>query len=232
MALPSISTPEFITKVPSTGEEIKYRPFLVKEEKLLLMAMEGKDQNEIQNAVQKILTNCILTPIDVSKLATFDIEYLFLQLRSKSVGEVIQIKIGHSDESECTHRSEVSVNVDDVQVKGEVQDGKIMLTDDIGIVLRYPNMTDIQAVSGEDTGSLFKIVYRCIDYVFDKEQVYNDFSETEFEEWMETLNQNQFQKISEYFNSVPRLSHEIEWTCKQCGKKDKITLEGLQSFFT
>ena len=231
MALPNISTPEFITNIPSTGEEIKYRPFLVKEEKLLLMAMEGKDQKEIQNSVQKILINCILTPIDINKLATFDIEYLFLKLRSKSVGEVVQIKVGHTD-SECSHRTDVSVNVDDVKVVGEILDGKIMLTDDIGVVLRYPNMSDIQTVIGENTDALFKLVYRCIDYVFDQEQVYNDFTAQEIEEWMESLNQGQFQKISEFFNSVPRLSHDITWKCTQCDQEEKITLEGLQSFFT
>ena len=113
MALPSLSAPEFLTKVPSTGEEIKYRPFLVKEEKILLMALEGNDQKEITNAIMKILGNCILSNVKLDKLATFDVEYLFLKLRGKSVGELIELKIGHSNpDNPCQHRTEIEINIE------------------------------------------------------------------------------------------------------------------------
>ena len=229
MALPSIVTPEFITTVPSTGQQIKYRPFLVKEEKILLMAMEGKDTNEIQNAIMMILNNCILEDIEVDKLATFDVEYLFMQLRAKSVGEQIEVKIGHSHEN-CSARTDIAINVDDIKVVGEVSDGKIMLTDTVGVKVRYPNLKDLSKVTN-DSESLFRLIYNCVEYVYDMEEVYNDFSEKEIEEWLNTLNQAQFKKISDFFNAVPRLSHEVTWKCETCGETDKVTLEGLQSFF-
>lgn len=232
MALPSISTPEFQTVIPSTGETIAYRPFLVKEEKILLMAMEGGDAREMSNAMLNILKGCILSDIDISKLATFDVEYLFLTLRSKSVGEVMTLNVKHTTETECQHITEIKVNIDDINVQGDINDGKIMLTDTVGIKLRYPQMSDLDAVSTADSESLFKMIRRCIEYIFDKEDVYSDFTEKELEEWMDGLNQAQFGSITKFFEDAPKLSHTIEWTCQQCGEKDIIKLEGLQSFFT
>lgn len=232
MALPSISTPEFQTTIPSTGESITYRPFLVKEEKILLMAMEGGDANEMSNAMLKILKECILTDVDVSKLATFDVEYLFLTLRGKSVGEVITLNVKHTGETECTHMTELKVNVDDISVNGEVNDGKIMLTDNVGIKLRYPQMTDLNGVNSADSESMFKMIRKCIEYVFDQSDVYSDFTEKELEAWIDGLNQTQFKMIAKFFEDAPKLTHTIEWTCEQCKEKDSIKLEGLQSFFT
>lgn len=232
MALPSISTPEFITQIPSTGQEVKYRPFLVKEEKILLMALEGEDTNEIQNAVLNILGNCILTPVEVEKLAVFDVEYLFLQLRGKSVGEVINLKVGHTN-SQCAHKSDVDLIIDDIKVVGEVADPKIMLTEEVGVMMRYPNISDLTRSTGKDDAeTLFKLINRCIDYVFDAENVYNDFSESEIEDWINSLNQTQFQKIVDFFQSSPKLEHEVKWKCEKCGEEDSVKLEGLQSFFT
>lgn len=232
MALPSIATPEFTTKIPSTGQEIRYRPFLVKEQKILLMAMEGKDANEIMVSVRNILSNCILSDdVNIDKLSTFDVEYLFLKLRSKSVGEVIKIKVNHPEGSECKYLSEVDVNVDAVEIRGEVKNGKIMLTDQIGLKLRYPTMNDLKGVSLDDAESMFKMVRKCIEYIFDQDDVYADFSEKELTEWIEGLNQTQFGKITEFFESMPKLSHTIEWECKSCGNKDSVTVEGLQGFF-
>jgi hypothetical protein len=232
MALPSISTPEFITQIPSTGEEIKYRPFLVKEEKILLMAMEGGDANEMSTAMLNILKGCILSDIDVNKLATFDIEYLFLTLRSKSVGEVVTLNVKHTTETECRHMTEIKVNIDDIKVQGEISDGKIMLTDIVGIKLRYPKMSDLNTVTTADSESLFKMIRRCIEYIFDGESVYSDFTEKELEEWVDGLNQSQFGMITKFFENLPKLTHTVEWTCEQCKEKDSIKLEGLQSFFT
>lgn len=232
MALPSISTPEFQTTIPSTGENITYRPFLVKEEKILLMAMEGGDAVEMSNAMLNILKSCILSEVDVEKLATFDIEYLFLTLRSKSVGEVITLNINHTTETECKHLSEVKVSIDDIKVEGEISDGKIMLTDSIGIKLRYPKMSDLKDVSTADSETMFKMVRKCIEYIFDKEDVYSDFTEEELETWIDGLNQTQFGTITKFFENTPKLSHTVEWTCEKCKEKDSIKLEGLQSFFT
>ena len=232
MALPSIATPEFKTTIPSTGEEIVYRPFLVKEEKLLLMAMEGNDEGEITDAVMKILSNCVLSDINVDKLATFDVEYLFLKLRGKSVGEVIELKVSHVKDTECQHHSDVSVNLDDVTVQGEIGDGKIMLTDTVGVKMKYPTMGQVNGMSLTNADDMFKMIISCIDFIFDKENVYNEFTDDEIMSWIETLNQSQFKKISDFFEEMPKLSTTSEWTCEKCGEKDSIKVEGLQSFFT
>lgn len=232
MTLPSISTPEFQTVIPSTGEAVTYRPFLVKEEKILLMAMEGKDQKEITRAIVKLLSNCILTEnINVSKLATFDIEFLFLKLRGKSVGEVIELKIGHT-EGECPHRTDINVNLDDINVVGDISDGKIMLTDNVGVKLMYPNIENTMDVNADSADSMFDMVVDCIEYIYDQETVYNEFTKEELNAWVETLNQSQFKKITDFFRNMPSLKHVINWKCEKCGEEDSVEIEGLQSFFT
>lgn len=231
MALPSISTPEFKTKIPSTGQEITYRPFLVKEEKILLMALEGNDQKEIENAIKKILTNCILDDIDVDKLAMFDMEYLFLQLRGKSVGEVIELSVVHPD-AEIQHRTDVTINIDDIKLSNMNQEKKIMLTDNVGVMMKYPTMKEAMSVTGEGTEAIFDILSHSVDYVFDADSVYNEFTQEEIVEWISTLNQSQFQKILNFFENMPKLSHEITWYCEKNKKEFSLKLEGIQSFFT
>ena len=230
MGLPSIATPQFSTKIPSTGQEIEYRPFLVKEEKILLMALEGGDQKEIARATQNIIESCVITDIDVNKLATFDVEHLFLKLRGKSVGELVELKIGHSD-GECEHKTEVQINLDDIEVTGDISDGKIMLDDDIGVKMRYPGIADVSQLDEQNIEAMFDVINNCIEYVYDKDNVYNDFSKKEIKDWTETLSQKQFEKLTEFFQNIPKLSYKVEWTCSKCGEKDSITLEGLQSFF-
>ena len=232
MGLPSIATPQFSTTIPSTGQEVEYRPFLVKEEKILLMALEGGDQKEIAKATEKIIKSCIIDDIDISKLATFDVEYLFLKLRGKSVGEVIDLKVAHTDEnSECKHRTDIEINIDDIAVWGEELDNKIMIDDNVGVVLRFPGMKDVDGMDLESPESMFGVIGNCIDYVFDDDTVYNEFTKKEIDDWVEALNQKQFLKIAEFFNNIPKLSYKVEWTCPECGKDDSIVLEGLQSFF-
>jgi len=232
MALPKISTPEFFDAIPSTKEEIKYRPFLVGEEKVLLIALEGQDNKEISNAIVNLLKNCIVNDIDIDKLSTFDIEYLFLKVRGKSVGEVINASVGHTGETECKHKTEIQINLDDIKVKGEVKDTNIMLTDDVGVKLKYPTLDIILKMEGEDTNSLFRMICDCIEYVYDKDQIYNEFTDKEIEEWVNGLNQAQFRHISSFFEGMPKLSHTVEWKCAKCGENDEMLVEGLQSFFT
>lgn len=233
--LPSVATPKFVTQLPSTGQNISYRPFLVKEEKILLMALEGGDQKEIMNAVLEVVSNCLETDIDANSITTFDLEFLFLQLRGKSVGEVVELRVGHTD-SECTHRQRVNINLDDVKVEGVVSEGKIMITDEIGIKLRYPNITDMDkinnALTNEDTASSFDVVAMCVEYIYDTENVYNEFTNKEINDWLEGLGQQQFAKIAQFFQNVPALRHEIKYTCDKCGEVERIKLEGLESFFT
>lgn len=232
MALPLVTTPDFITTIPSTGQEIAYRPFLVKEEKLLLMAMEGDDDTEIQRAIVKILSECILTEgIDVGKLAVFDVEFLFLKLRGKSVGEVVDVKLGHRG-STCTAKTEVSINLEEIKVQGDVSDGKIQITEEIGAVLHYPSISDATANDTTSADGMFRMIASCIDYIYDSENVYNEFTTDEMVEWLGGLNQDQFQKITAFFENLPKLSHDITFTCTKCGETETVTLEGLNSFFT
>ena len=245
MALPSIVTPEFTCVIPSTKQEITYRPFLIKEEKLLLLSQESGEIVEQTKTIAKILDACILTPdVDVTSLATFDLEYLFLKLRAKSVGEIVEFKLKHQDldgptgtlENTCTHESKVEFNIENVKIPEVVKDSKINITDDIGVQMRHPTFSDMLASgtveSDEDNAeNTFKMINRCIEYVFDNENVYNDFTEQEMTDWIDTLKQDQFQKIMEFFDNMPKVSHELKWTCSECKKEETLLLEGLQSFF-
>lgn len=233
MALPTLSIPTFKTTVPSTGERIEYRPFLVKEEKILLIALEGQEPGDMTDAIKKILQSCILTKgVDVNKLATFDVEYLFLQLRAKSVGELIEIKVGHTGDNECDHKTDVVINLDALKIEGIKKDKKIAVTDTIGVVVHYPSMSDIALIDQNDNSSMLKLIASCIDMVYDDENVYEEFTLDEMVEWLEGLNQTQFEKISTFFSDIPRLKYNVEWTCKKCKKKDSFVIEGLASFFT
>lgn len=232
MALPALASPEFMTEIPSTKQQIKFRPFLVKEEKILYMALEGQDTKEIENAIVTILSNCILDTVDIHKLTLFDIEYLFLQLRGKSVGEKVELMLSHSDENnECQHKTKLEVDLDSIKIQGEVSDGKLMLDDKIGVKVRYPYINDASLVDKNES-DVFSTLSIFVEYVFDKDNVYNDFSKEEMNEWLESLSQTQFRKLIEFFENVPKLAHTVEWTCPECKQKDSIKLEGLQSFFT
>ena len=232
MALPALASPEFMTEIPSTKQQIKFRPFLVREEKILYMALEGQDTKEIENAIVTILSNCILDTVDIDKLTLFDIEYLFLQLRGKSVGEKVELMLSHSDENnECKHKTKLEVDLDSIKIQGEVSDGKLMLDDKIGVKVRYPYINDASLV-GKNESDVFSTMSIFVEYVFDKDNVYNDFSKEEMNEWLESLSQTQFRKLIEFFENVPKPAHDVEWTCPECKQKDSIKLEGLQSFFT
>jgi len=232
MTLPALASPEFMTEIPSTKQQIKFRPFLVREEKILYMALEGQDTKEIENAIVTILSNCILDTVDIDKLTLFDIEYLFLQLRGKSVGEKVELMLSHSDENnECQHKTKLEVDLDSIKIQGEVSDGKLMLDDKIGVKVRYPYINDASLV-GKNESDVFSTLSIFVEYVFDKDNVYNDFSKEEMNEWLESLSQTQFRKLIEFFENVPKLTHDVEWTCPECKQKDSIKLEGLQSFFT
>ena len=237
MALPKIATPEFETVVPSTKETITFRPFLVKEEKILYMALEGGEQTEIYNAVTKILENCILSDCNIKKLSAFDVEYLFLQLRGKSVGEVITIKLKHPQEdSACDHAEEIEIDIDSIKMKEDPRHEKVVqLDENLGIQFRYPTMQDVLKIGANSNENqlkaTFDMISACVENVFDSDNVYDDFSKKEIQDFIENLSKPQFEKASVFFDSMPKLQHEIKWTCPECGKKEEILLEGLQSFF-
>ena len=231
MALPKISTPFYETKLPSTGEALKYRPFLVKEEKLLLMAMEGGKQSEISNALRQIINNCTDGAVDVDNLPMFDVEFLFLQLRIKSIEEVakIQVKCEH-----CGEATNASIDLKKVKVHfpKKKTDVRIQLNESIGVTMKYPTLGVVKESPEEgDAQALFELISSCIDNIYDEEQIYNDFTKDEVNEFIENLPQEQFKKISDFFENMPKLQHDLNWTCPACGEKNSVRLSGLQDFF-
>jgi hypothetical protein len=244
MGLPKIAVPEYTLKLPSNGKELKYRPFLVKEEKILLLAMESEDEDQIVTATKTVIKNCVFGDIDVDIMPTFDIEYIFLWLRGKAKGEVIELKYKCP---KCENNIPVSFNIEDVNVtKTEGHTHKIQLNDDLGIVMKYPNIalqTKIEMVKKESNiDRIFRTILLCIDYIYDKEKTYStkDHTADEMVEFLESLTDKQFQKISYFFESSPKLQHKVTLDCtikpkgknkKPCGYTEDVTLEGLQSFF-
>jgi hypothetical protein len=234
MALPVMNLPKYSATVPSTGQHIKYRPFVVSEEKVMLTALEGGDQKEIVGAVLDIIESCILTEgIDIRNLPTFDIEKIFLKIRAKSVGEKIEMRARHTnDDGECDHRTDVLVPLDKIKVTGEISDGKIELTDTIGIKLKYPSFETTYGVGKLGVVEAYDIIYDSIEYVWDANDVYKDFTKDEMSDWVGQLNKSQFKKIMDFLETIPKLAYEIKWKCEKCGKRDKVAVEGLTSFFT
>lgn len=242
MALPRIVTPEFDTQIPSTQQEIRYRPFLVKEEKVLFMAMESQDTKAIANAMNQVLSNCIIEPTDINynALAAYDVEYLFLQLRSKSVGENIKVTVHHPGWDEegsdiCKYAHEVEIPIEDVKIEGSTSSDPIMITDTMGLIMRHPTMMDMTtaAVTGEPSmDQIMEMMYGLVVNVFDDKEVYDQFSHEEITEFFDSLNQAQFEKVLEHFQNMPQLRYEVKWTCPSCGKEDSVMLEGLTAFFT
>ena len=233
--LPVINTPEFETTLPSNGKKIKYRPFLVKEEKVLFMALEGGDIGEISNAVTRVINACTNDAINAEELAYFDVEHLFLQLRSKSVGEVVELNLRHV-EGECNHITPYVIKIDDIKVeKKPGHTNKIQLTDQVGVKLKYPTLKSQSKVhSVEELNNLEKLlefIADSIDVVYDQNNVYENFTSQEAKTFVEGLNKQQFEKIMDFYITMPKLSHTIKYTCAKCNKEEKIRLEGLSSFF-
>lgn len=245
MALPKISSPIFELTLPSSGKEVKYRPFLVKEQKLLLMALESQEQKEMIRAIKQIVNNCAIDKIVVDDLPMFDLEYFFVKLRAKSVGENIELRLNHpmqrnSDGQECTHITELSLNLMDVEVqKEEGHSNKIVLDDKsgVGVCLKYPTMTLADKIQAADKQSQIEVILNLvadsIDYIYDNDNVYpaKESTKKELLEFVNDLSQDQFKKLTDFFNGMPKLKHTIKWKCAECGCEDSVELEGMASFF-
>ena len=232
MALPRIDTPTYQTNLPSTGELINYRPFLVKEQKIIMMAEESQDDNQMIQAVVDLVGSCTFNKIDLSKSPTFDVEYLFLKVRGKSVGETMNINVICPDDEITT--TQVQIKVDDIKVdKLEGHTNILDITDTIKMHLRYPCLSDVANFKNLDTtDGIFSILYKCIDQIHYGDDVYHriDISDKDIEEFLEQLNTEQFQKIVEFFNTMPKLRHVVEVTNPKTKVKSEVVLEGLQSF--
>ena len=235
MTLPRINVPEYTLVVPSTDEEIKFRPFLVKEEKLLLMAQETGDEQALYNAIKNLIQNCCFEKIDTDALPLFDIEYIFLNIRAKSVDEVADVMVICPDDGE----TEVSVKVDLTKVQVQMDkkhNARIQLTDDIGILMSYPNLAAILAEKNDDLSNaekMFNMISECMFQIWHGEETFDamDYSEKDKKDFLESLNHEQFEKIQQFFETMPQLKHEEEVTNPKTGVKSKVTLEGMNSFF-
>jgi ribosomal protein L44E len=234
MALPKLETSRFESVIPSTGQRVSYRPYLVKEEKILMMAMETSDQKQIVRATKDIIKSCVFDDIDVNSLAVFDVEHLFLELRSKSVGESIDLKIKCEH---CEALNEQNVDFSEINVDVPESNNIIMLTDDIGLTMRYPSFDDVSKLDGDDQESIetaFNIIQTCIENIFNEDDVWlaKDEGPKKMKEFVESMTSSQFVMIQEFFEKMPALKAEIKFECVSCGEHNTTELKGLQSFFT
>ena len=238
MPLPKIATPTYELELPSTGETIQFRPFLVKEEKILVIALESEDTRQITNAIKGVIKNCIKTKgIKVEQLPTFDIEYLFLNIRGKSVGEEIEVNIICPDDGET--EVPVTINIDDIQVqKDDEHDNKIKIGDDLMMVMKYPSLDqfiknnfDFENKNAMDQS--FELIASCIDSICTEDEVWAaaDCTKKEVNEFLESMNSSQFKGIEKFFETMPKLSHTIKVTNPKTKVESEVVLEGLASFF-
>jgi len=237
MTLPILTTPHFEATIPSNGSTVSFRPFLVREEKILYIALESRNEVEVIKAVKKILSACIEDDINVDELTSFDFEYLFLQLRGKSVGETIELTIAHdSEKSDCKHKTPVSINIDEIKVNmPEKMDNVIALTDSIGLTLKYPDINTITKLSSKkmtDVERIYEVVPSCIESIYSGDEVITDFTRDELNTWIMSMNQKQFADVITFFNKIPSVNHTVEWHCDKCNTPDSVEIKGLQSFFT
>ena len=236
MALPKLGVPQYELSMPSTGKTVKYRPFLVKEEKVLLLAMESQEEKQVVDAVKNVLKSCVISRIKVDQLPSFDLEYLFLKIRGAAIGEVIEMTVTCTDDGETT--TTATINIDEVEViKEEGHNRKIMLTDTTGILMKYPSMDrfiESQFLNkGIDADHIFNFIAEHIEQIFDEEEVYDSSttSKKEFREFVEGLTSKQFESIQKFYETMPRLSHTFTVVNPNTGNECEYTIEGLQSFF-
>ena len=238
MPLPKIATPTYELELPSTGETIQYRPFLVKEEKVLVIALESQDTKQITNSIKTVIKNCILTKgIKVESLPTFDIEYLFLNIRGKSVGEEIDVNIICPDDEET--QVSVTINLDDIQViKSDEHEKRIKLDKSIMMEMRYPSLdqfikSNFDFSSDGSMDQSFDLVASCIDKIYNEEEVWaaSDCTKKELVDFLEQMNSSQFKEIEKFFESMPKLSHEVKVKNPKTEVESTVVLEGLSSFF-
>ena len=238
MPLPTISTPTYELVLPSSNRKIKYRPFLVKEEKILILAMETQDTKQIARAVKDVLSKCILTKgIKVEKLATFDIEYLFLNIRGKSVGEDIEVMVTCPDDNKT--QVPMSINVDTIKVHMDEEHTKDIVLDDVYTLrMKYPSLnefikTNFDNVDDMKVDDTFDLIASCIDQVYSEEESWasEECTKKELTTFVESLNSGQFKKVEKFFETMPKLSHTVKVTNPNTEVESEIKIEGLQNFF-
>ncbi len=239
MPLPKLNVITHKLTLPSNGKEIIYRPFTVEEERILLTAQESDDSADVLRAMRQIIHNCVQTELDVMSLPTFDIEYFFLNIRGKSTGEKIELSLKHKDGingkgDECDHKQLVTVDIDEIKVhKNKEHIDKFELDDNIAVTLKYPTIETMSIVSDNNFESFVKLIAMCIDTIYDKDDSYvsTDYTPKELIEFVYSMNQKQIAKIQTFFDTMPVLKHNINYTCAKCKQKEHIEIQGFQNFF-
>jgi hypothetical protein len=236
MALPKLTTPTYELEVPSTDEKIKYRPFLVREEKILLIALESEESKDILNAVKDIVAECTFNKLKIGDMPMFDIEYIFLNIRAKSVGEVSQLKLKCPDDDETFAEVEIDLSKVNVQVdKGH--NPKIELTKDMGLIMKYPSIDSFagSGITNITTDNMLDVIGSCILQIYDKkgEEVFEakDQTKKELSDFVESLNTKQFQEVQKFFDTMPKLTHKVTIENPKTKVKSDVILQGLNDFF-
>ena len=233
MALPKLNNANYELTLPSTGKQLRYRPFLVKEQKALMIAQESEDDKLIENTFAQILSDCVLDEIDPYKLPLFDVEYIFLKIRGKSVGEKVELKLLCPDDNKTYVDVEIDLEKVDVQMPVD-HSNVVKLTEDIKLVMRYPTLTNMKGFDEDgQISSVFDMMKSCIHEVHDGETVHHriDISENDLDDFIDSMSTNNFEELSSFFETMPKLMHVIEVTNPATKKKSEIPIEGLQSFF-
>lgn len=231
------STPVYTLTVPSSGKQMKFRPFLIKEEKTLLIAQQSEDPIVMVESLKEVIQSCIKDEVDVNELATFDLEYIFTQIRSKSVGEIIELMMLCDTCTDDKAVAKVSIDLTKIQVeKNPEHKSKIHLYQDVGIVMKYPTLDilkKMESINTNDLDEVFNIVVDCIDYIYNEEEVFHAKEQTKQEllDFLNNLSSDQFAEVQKFFETMPKLKHEIDYVCPVCSKEHHKVLEGLNSFF-
>jgi hypothetical protein len=240
MALPMMSTPTYNLVIPSTKKSVKYRPFLVKEEKSILIAQQSEDIVVMVDTLKDVIRSCIIDKVDPDSLSTFDLEYIFTQIRAKSVGEIIELffpcDVDHGDQND---KAKVKISIDLTKIEVEFpaeHTNKIELFGDVGIMMKYPTielMTKLEKTDQDDLDNIFDIVASCIDLIYEGDKIHyaKETKKEELLEFLYNLNSEQFVKVQNFFATLPRIKKEVEYNCPICGLHHKKVLEGMQSFF-
>lgn len=241
--LPKLDVPIYEVTLISTGKTVRIRPFLVKEQKLFLMASESEDQKETVNVIRQVLKNCILDEIDVDGLPTFDLEWLFINLRARSVEEVVELryrcnnklKDEHGEEKSCGGAVEFDLNLLEITpTKNPEHTNKIQLTDNLGVCLKYPTFEMIQKYETMDENDvMMNVLVDCIDYIYDKDSVYyaKDTTKEELIDFVDNLQQVHLEKIKKFFDTLPEIKKDVHFKCPKCGYEEDIEIKGMQNFF-
>ena len=232
MALPRIDTPTYQTHLPSTGQEVQFRPFLVKEQKIIMMAQESGNETQMISALSELVTACTFNKIDVVNAPTFDVEYLFLKIRSKSVGESVNINVVCPDDE--TTQTSIKLDLEEIKIRtSEGHNNIVNITDKVKLVLKYPTLLDVSRIGdAQSSEGTFKLMYRCIHEIHYGDDVFHriDISDKDIEEFIDQLTGDQFEKVTNFFQTMPKLSHMVTVTNPKTNVVSEVKLEGLQSF--